>query len=59
MLGLTGKLGVLAKDAWADLVVLNENPLEDITSLDRAEDNLVAVVKAGRLVAGSLDGFSK
>jgi len=57
MLGYEGKLGVIAPGAFADLVVLSKNPLEDITVLDRPELNLVAVVKEGRLMSGHLDGY--
>lgn len=59
MLGLTGKIGVIAPGSFADLVVLEENPLDDITTLDRPEDNLIATVKEGRLVSGMLKDFPK
>jgi imidazolonepropionase-like amidohydrolase len=32
-----GKIGVIAPGAFADLLVLDANPLEDITILDRPE----------------------
>ena len=54
MLGQKGKLGVIAQGAFADLLVLSKNPLEDITVLDRPEKYLKAVVKEGRLVSGQL-----
>jgi imidazolonepropionase-like amidohydrolase len=54
MLGLEGKLGVVAQGAHADLIVLDANPLDDITVLDRPEVYLRTVIKAGRIVAGSL-----
>ncbi|WVF68082.1 hypothetical protein IAT40_002845 [Kwoniella sp. CBS 6097] len=57
LLGYEGKLGVLQPDAIADLIVLEKNPLEDIKVLDRPEENLVAVVKEGRLVSGQLPGY--
>ncbi|OCF42588.1 hypothetical protein I317_03573 [Kwoniella heveanensis CBS 569] len=57
MLGYEGKLGVLKPDAIADLIVLEKNPLEDIKILDRPEENLVAVIKEGRLISGSLPAF--
>ncbi len=57
MLNHAGKLGVIAPGAYADLLVLSSNPLEDITVLDRPEKNLKAVVKDGRLVSGELKGF--
>ncbi|WWC65386.1 uncharacterized protein I303_108004 [Kwoniella dejecticola CBS 10117] len=58
MLGFEGQLGVIAKDAIADMIVLSKNPLDDITILDRPEENLLAVIKEGRLVSGQLEGFS-
>lgn len=54
MLGYEGKLGVVAPGAFADLVVLDKNPLEDITVLDRPELYLKAVIKEGRVVSGRL-----
>lgn len=44
-LGLTGELGIVAPGALADLVLLEGNPLEDISSLRRVR----AVIAAGRL----------
>ena len=36
------------------MIVLDANPLKDITVLDRPELNLRAVFKAGRLVSGAV-----
>ena len=58
MLGMSQKLGTIAPGAFADLLVLDENPLEDIKVLDRPEKYLKAVVQGGRLVSGSLPGWS-
>lgn len=57
MLNQSGKLGVIAPGAYADLLILASNPLEDITVLDRLEKYLDAVVKEGRLVSGEITGF--
>jgi len=54
MLRQEGKLGVVATGAIADLLVLEKNPLEDITVLDRPELYLKAIFKEGRLVTSSL-----
>jgi imidazolonepropionase-like amidohydrolase len=54
MLRKEGKLGVIAKGAIADMLVLEKNPLEDITVLDRPELYLKAVFKEGRLYKGDL-----
>ncbi|EJD40401.1 hypothetical protein AURDEDRAFT_115887 [Auricularia subglabra TFB-10046 SS5] len=50
-----GQIGVVAAGAFADLIILDKNPLEDITVLDRPEDHLKAVIKEGRVVRSSLE----
>lgn len=57
LLNMSGKLGTIASGAFADMIVLEKNPLEDITVLDRPEHNLVAVIKEGRLVSGRLSDW--
>ncbi|KAE9405601.1 Xaa--Pro dipeptidase [Gymnopus androsaceus JB14] len=47
MLNRSGLLGTISEGAYADLLVLNANPLEDVTVLDRPEDHLLAVMKQG------------
>lgn len=59
MLGYKNRLGVIKQGAIADLIVLDRDPLEDITILDRPEKHLKAVVKNGRLVSGELEGFPR
>lgn len=54
MLKREGKLGEIIPGAIADLIVLEKNPLEDITVLDRPELYLKAVFKEGRLKHGGL-----
>lgn len=54
MLKQEGRLGTIAKGAIADMIVLDKNPLEDITVLDRPELYLKAVFKEGRLHSGEL-----
>ncbi|ODN83769.1 amidohydrolase [Cryptococcus wingfieldii CBS 7118] len=54
MLGYEGRLGVIAPGAFADILVLEKNPLEDITVLDLPEQHLLAVFKEGKLVKGGL-----
>ncbi|KIK68405.1 hypothetical protein GYMLUDRAFT_54046 [Collybiopsis luxurians FD-317 M1] len=53
MLNKTSLLGTISPGAYADLLILNANPLEDVTILDRPEDHLVAVVKQGRVMRSS------
>ncbi|GAA6052477.1 hypothetical protein JCM3770_001131 [Rhodotorula araucariae] len=54
MLGQEGLLGEITPGAYADLLVLDSNPLEDITILDRPEEHLLAVIKEGRVAVSSL-----
>jgi imidazolonepropionase-like amidohydrolase len=48
MMNQEGRLGTIAPGAIADILVLERNPLEDITVLDRPELYLKAVFKEGR-----------
>jgi imidazolonepropionase-like amidohydrolase len=57
MLGQHGRLGTITRGAIADLLILDKNPLEDITILDRPELYLKAVIKEGRLMSGSYEKF--
>ncbi|OGE58203.1 hypothetical protein PENARI_c001G01139 [Penicillium arizonense] len=43
------RLGQIREGFAADLLVLNENPLEDITVLDRVEEHMMGVIKDGRV----------
>jgi imidazolonepropionase-like amidohydrolase len=47
VLGLEKKVGTLEKEKLADLVVLDGDPLKDITLLQR-RDRLLAIMKEGR-----------
>jgi cytosine/adenosine deaminase-related metal-dependent hydrolase len=44
-----GQIGTVRPGAFADLLVLNANPLEDIRVLDRPEHHLQVVMKEGRV----------
>jgi len=54
MLKQEGRLGIIAPGALADLLILDKNPLQDITVLDRPELYLKAVYKEGRLYKDEL-----
>ncbi|KAI0333010.1 hypothetical protein GY45DRAFT_1359935 [Cubamyces sp. BRFM 1775] len=58
MLG-DSKLGSIAEGCYADLLVLDANPLEDVTVLDYPEKHLYAVIQGGRVVSSRLDGLSQ
>lgn len=49
MMGQGSSLGQVKAGFIADLLVLEKNPLEDITVLDDPEHNLLAVMKEGRV----------
>ncbi|CAG8973137.1 hypothetical protein HYALB_00008668 [Hymenoscyphus albidus] len=48
-LGMENFLGAIEEGFAADLLILNENPLDDITVLDMPEKHLLAVIKDGRV----------
>ncbi|WP_291799233.1 amidohydrolase family protein [Brevibacterium sp.] len=50
LLQAEGDLGILAEGAYADLVLLNANPLEDVTVLARPEESIHSVFSRGALV---------
>lgn len=50
MLGQDSFLGQVAPGFAADLLILNANPLDDITVFDRPDDHLLAIIKEGRVV---------
>ncbi|KAF4879456.1 hypotheticall protein [Colletotrichum siamense] len=56
-LGMEGKLGELVEGSFADLLFLNENPLEDVSSLDRINENLMLVMKDGRIVKSQISSL--
>ncbi|KAH8087836.1 hypothetical protein BXZ70DRAFT_955347 [Cristinia sonorae] len=51
------RLGRISENAFADVLVLNANPLDDVTILDRPEDHLLAVIKGGRVVSSKIDSL--
>lgn len=42
-------LGYLSPGFAADVLILNENPLEDMTIFDKSDEHLLAVIKEGRV----------
>lgn len=55
-LGLDAEGGVIAEGKVADIVVINGNPVDDITLLCDPESNLDAVMVSGRFVKNALTG---
>ncbi|WP_116952544.1 metal-dependent hydrolase family protein [Jiangella endophytica] len=48
-----GRLGVVAEGALADLVLVDGDPLADISLIGRPDETFVAIVKGGRVVKGA------
>ncbi len=48
-----GKLGVAEEDALADLLVVNDDPIADITLLEKPDTNLAMIMKGGPDIQGS------
>jgi len=55
---MEGDIGVIAPGAFADLLVVDGNPLADVTVLSRPDEHLLMVMKAGRLYRDRLSGQS-
>ncbi|OHX66700.1 metal-dependent hydrolase family protein [Flammeovirga pacifica] len=49
-----GKLGVVEKGAYADLLIVDGNPLEDINLLSNPEKNLLLIMKDGKVFKNKL-----
>ncbi|KAL7422984.1 hypothetical protein Q5752_002282 [Cryptotrichosporon argae] len=57
VLGMQGKIGVIAPGAFADVLLLSANPLEDVTILSKPNEFTKAVIKDGRVVRSSVEGL--
>ncbi|MFC6159481.1 metal-dependent hydrolase family protein [Kribbella jiaozuonensis] len=53
--GLVGQVGEIRDGAWADLLVVDGNPLEDIAVLTDPERRLRLIMQGGRIVKNTLD----
>ncbi len=47
-----GQLGVVAEGALADLILVDGDPISDISLITRPEETFTAIIKDGRLVKG-------
>jgi len=50
-----GKLGVIEEGALADVLLINGNPLEDISILTKPNENLALIMKDGKIYKNTLD----
>ena len=55
VLGMEGKLGRIAPDAWADLLVVEGNPLRDVACLLGQGEHIPLVMKAGKIQFNKLE----
>lgn len=44
-----GRLGVIEEGAYGDIVLVNGNPLEDISILTKPQENLALIMKDGKI----------
>ncbi|TFY55264.1 hypothetical protein EVJ58_g8358 [Rhodofomes roseus] len=51
------KLGTVSPGSYADILVLDANPLEDVRILDYPEDHLLAVIKGGIVFNSRVKGL--
>jgi imidazolonepropionase-like amidohydrolase len=56
LLNRCGELGVLAPGAFADMLVVNGNPLQDLTSLQEQGKHLSLIMKGGKIYKNEIDG---
>ncbi|MFI7067675.1 amidohydrolase family protein [Kribbella sp. NPDC050124] len=54
LLGMTGKLGTVSAGAYADLLVIDGDPLADIRTLTTPETNLKLIMKQGLIFKNDL-----
>ena len=52
--GLEGKIGLIQPGAYADLLISDVNPLEDLRGLSEPETNLSVIIRAGKVLKGIL-----
>ena len=51
-----GALGVVVKGAYADLLLVDGNPLEDVRILENYADNIKLIMKDGAIYKNTLGG---
>lgn len=51
-----GRLGVIKPGALADILVLDGDPMQDITLFERHEESLRLIMKGGKVYKNTLDG---
>lgn len=59
MVGRGDEIGQIKEGFWADLLFLEENPLNDVTVFDRPEACVLGVMKEGRVYKSRWEGLSE
>jgi imidazolonepropionase-like amidohydrolase len=54
IVGMEGRIGVVAPGAFADLIVVDGNPLADLSVLGGQGERIPAIMKGGRFVKNTL-----
>jgi imidazolonepropionase-like amidohydrolase len=57
LLGHESSLGQIAEGFYADILILDSNPLEDVTVLDKIKEHCYGIIKEGRVVFSRIDGL--
>lgn len=57
MMGWQDSIGQVKEGFFADLIVLNKNPLEDVTIFDRPGEHVLGVIKEGRVYKSRWSGL--
>jgi len=55
MMGLSNEIGTLAEGKTADVIVVDGNPLEDLTVFENGMDTVVIVMREGKMVKNHLE----
>ncbi len=48
------KIGNINAGSFADILILDANPLVDVTILDRPEDHLLGIIARGRVIKSQI-----
>jgi imidazolonepropionase-like amidohydrolase len=51
-----GRLGVVEEGAIADLILVDGDPVADISLITRPQESFLAIIKGGQLVKGRISG---
>ncbi len=54
---MAGKIGCITKGAFADVLLLSANPLEDVTILNKPHKYTKGIIKDGRVVVSRMEGL--